>query len=299
MYGKTLGPPSVRSSVPATARIWSRMISASSRCRGMRQKQPVLGIDRDVGGDVAARHLVGLRGHHQPVHRLHAPAALDELERQPVEQLRMRRRLAHLAEVARRADDAFAEMMLPDPVHHHARGQRIVRATRATRRSRGGASSIWRPAAAPGTRVRFSDATDSTPGVISDALGVDAAAVQEVRRSRARARLRRSRAPSRNGCGFCLSSAAICCFELARAAAARPRGISATMSFSVILARSESLCSVFSICATLSRWPSVRSFGRRLPRDLQVLGQLRDLASDELLQVRRFEVASSPVCSGF
>ena len=37
MYGKTVGPPTVRSSVPATASIWSRMISASSRWRGMRQ----------------------------------------------------------------------------------------------------------------------------------------------------------------------------------------------------------------------------------------------------------------------
>ena len=47
--------------------------------------------------------------------------------RQVVEQLGMRGPFAELAEVARRAHDAVAEMMLPDAVHHHARGERIVR----------------------------------------------------------------------------------------------------------------------------------------------------------------------------
>ena len=42
--------------------------------------------------------------------------------RQPVEQFGMRRPLAHDAEIAGRADDALAEMVVPDAVHHHARG---------------------------------------------------------------------------------------------------------------------------------------------------------------------------------
>ena len=33
--------------------------------------------------------------------------------------------LAHAAEIVGRGDDAAAEMVMPDPVHHHARGQRI------------------------------------------------------------------------------------------------------------------------------------------------------------------------------
>ena len=60
------------------------------------------------------------------MHRLDAPAALDEGMGQPVEQLGMRRRLAVLAEVARRRDDPPAEMLLPDPVDHHPGGQRVV-----------------------------------------------------------------------------------------------------------------------------------------------------------------------------
>ena len=56
----------------------------------------------------------------------------------------MRRPLAHLAEVVRRAHDAFAEMMLPDAIDHHARGQRVL--------ARG--KPLGEPAAAPaGLRV--------------------------------------------------------------------------------------------------------------------------------------------------
>ena len=42
--------------------------------------------------------------------------------RQPVEQFGMRGPLAHDAEIARRADDALAEVIMPDAIHHHARG---------------------------------------------------------------------------------------------------------------------------------------------------------------------------------
>ena len=39
----------------------------------------------------------------------------------------MRRPLAEGAEVGRRADDPAAEVVLPDPVDHHPRRQRVVR----------------------------------------------------------------------------------------------------------------------------------------------------------------------------
>ena len=39
--------------------------------------------------------------------------ALHELDRQVVEQLRMRRLIAHLAEVVERRDDATAEVVVP------------------------------------------------------------------------------------------------------------------------------------------------------------------------------------------
>src|SRR5579871_6918065 len=60
--------------------------------------------------------------------RLHAPALLDEAVSQPVQQLRMRRPFAISAKVVGGTDDSAAEMVLPDPIHHHARGERIVRA---------------------------------------------------------------------------------------------------------------------------------------------------------------------------
>src|SRR5579864_2364147 len=56
----------------------------------------------------------------------------------------MRRLLAHLAEVVQRGDDATAEVMMPDSVDNHARGQRIVSRCQPFRQ---------RPAAARGVTV--------------------------------------------------------------------------------------------------------------------------------------------------
>src|SRR5437868_4511596 len=59
------------------------------------------------------------------MHRFNAPARIDELMRQPVEKLRMARRFGANAEIAGRAHKARAEMSKPNPIDHHARGQRI------------------------------------------------------------------------------------------------------------------------------------------------------------------------------
>ncbi len=58
---------------------------------------------------------------------LDAPAVFHEFSREPIEQFRMRGSRAVCAEVAGRADQPFAEMILPDAIHHHARGERIRR----------------------------------------------------------------------------------------------------------------------------------------------------------------------------
>ncbi len=71
-------------------------------------------------------HLVGLRRHDQPVHLFDAPVLLHQLDGQPVQKLRMRRTLAHLADVIRCREDAAAEVVLPDAVRGHARRQRIL-----------------------------------------------------------------------------------------------------------------------------------------------------------------------------
>ena len=53
------------------------------------------------------------------------PAVLDEGRGEPIEQLRVRGLVADHAEIARRARERLAEVVLPDAVHEDARGERI------------------------------------------------------------------------------------------------------------------------------------------------------------------------------
>ena len=200
------------------------------------------------------------RGHHQPVHRLDAPAALDELGREPVEQFRMRRPLAHLAEVARRAHDAFAEVMLPDPVHHDARGQRILRRRKPLGESAPPPGRWSRPAAARERPLASRLATESTPGFITLPLrpGCRDAGSRTAAPARPRspidiadgdtapaAACRVARSPSdSSACFRCTSS-----------------GMRATTSARRSCAPACRSASVFSICCTFSFWPSVRLSG--------------------------------------
>ena len=78
------------------------------------------------------------------MHRLDAPTPRDELGRQPVEQLGVARRRPGLAEVVGRGNDPLAKVEQPDPVDHHARGQRMAGLSQPLRKCQ--------PAAA-GTRV--------------------------------------------------------------------------------------------------------------------------------------------------
>ena len=121
-----LGPPALRLSWPLTARIESRTSSAVSRRMLKRQNSAFAGsiFRRLVIG--LRRHVVGIRRHDEPVHPLDLPAASHEFVGQPVEQFRMRRRLAELAEVVGRRHDAAAEVVLPQPIDEHPRRQRIV-----------------------------------------------------------------------------------------------------------------------------------------------------------------------------
>ena len=77
------------------------------------------------------RHLRRLsisRAHHDGLlHRLHVPAVAHELRRQPVQQFRIRRPLALRAEIFHGLHQPHAEIHLPEPVHRHARGQRVRR----------------------------------------------------------------------------------------------------------------------------------------------------------------------------
>ena len=57
--------------------------------------------------------------------RLEAPAAGDEFGRQPVQQLRMRRRIRADSKISGSRDETRSEMMRPDAIHHDPRGQWI------------------------------------------------------------------------------------------------------------------------------------------------------------------------------
>ena len=69
----------------------------------------------------------GGTGDDQPVNRLDAPAAGDELAGEPVEQLRVGGQIAHRAEIAGRGDEPAAEVAAPDPVDHHPGRQGMIR----------------------------------------------------------------------------------------------------------------------------------------------------------------------------
>ena len=84
----------------------------------------VLG-EKLVGG--LARTPIGIREQHRLDDVAHVPAALHELDGQPVQQLLVRRRLALRAEVVQNLRQARAEEHLPQAVDEHAGGERIVR----------------------------------------------------------------------------------------------------------------------------------------------------------------------------
>jgi hypothetical protein len=98
--------------------------------RGHAGEEFVVGIGvgfHSSGTSWKTRSTIRLRQHDHAVHRLDAPAGVDEALREPVEQFGMARRAALLAEVARCAHEAATKMVLPDAVHHHAGSERIAR----------------------------------------------------------------------------------------------------------------------------------------------------------------------------
>ena len=65
--------------------------------------------------------------HHEPEEGLHVPSRLAELDRQPVEQLRVRRRLPGDAEFSRGGNEALSEDLRPEAVDVDACRERMVR----------------------------------------------------------------------------------------------------------------------------------------------------------------------------
>ena len=104
---------------------------------------------------------------------------LHELDGQPVEQLRMRRRLALRAEVLARRDEARAEVRLPDAVDERPRRRRRLRGRPATART--SAASAARSAGS-GCRNAGTPALDRLAGL------EEVAALEHVRRARGSSR---------------------------------------------------------------------------------------------------------------
>src|SRR5215472_4728277 len=73
------------------------------------------------------RRPVGIRKHDEPVYLLDAPSTLRELHGQPIKQFRMSRCFSLTAEIIGCSDDSLVEVTQPDPVHHNAAQERLVR----------------------------------------------------------------------------------------------------------------------------------------------------------------------------
>ena len=70
---------------------------------------------------------IGRGRDHEPEEGLHVPSGLPELDRQPVEQLRVRRRLPGDAEFSHGGNEALSEDLRPEAVDVDAGGERMVR----------------------------------------------------------------------------------------------------------------------------------------------------------------------------
>ena len=134
-------PPIVVSSCPLTARIESRSSSASIRRRGIRHSNRSSGSTLRSPLIPGRAHLIGLREHDALMQRLERPAILDEPERQPVEQLRVRGSSPSLPKLSTEPDQPLAEMPSPDAVDDHPRGERVASGRSATGPARAGRSA--------------------------------------------------------------------------------------------------------------------------------------------------------------
>src|SRR5258706_7127533 len=96
----------------------------------MKRKAPehfIIGIDPGSLLTESRGLLIGARCQDEAMQLLEAPTVAHEFAGQPVEQSRVGRALAFQAEIARGSHNSAAEMILPDPVYHDARRQRIIR----------------------------------------------------------------------------------------------------------------------------------------------------------------------------
>ena len=121
------------------------MASALSRTNSASSRRGFCEASRRLSGSTLAQLgpqpgdlPIGVARHDQLHHVLHVPAALAELDGEPVEQFRMRRPLALRAEVVDLRAEAGAEELLPEAVHERRARSAGSLPRRATSRGRAG-----------------------------------------------------------------------------------------------------------------------------------------------------------------
>jgi hypothetical protein len=95
--------------------------------RGRAPIEGVVGILFQGGGLGTAVETVGAAEHDRTDEPFHRPAVFNEADGEVVEQLGMARLASGRAEVVDRLDEAPSEEVLPDPVRHDPRGERMGR----------------------------------------------------------------------------------------------------------------------------------------------------------------------------
>ena len=88
--------------------------------------QPVRGVGRHVGRRGLRCELIRARQHQCAHQLLDRPALANESLSQVIQQLRMRRRIAGDSKVINAEDQPLTEQVLPNPIDHHARRQRVL-----------------------------------------------------------------------------------------------------------------------------------------------------------------------------
>ena len=181
----------------------SRIDSASSRRRSNRQSQVLSGSGGALVVIGPAGELVGRREHDLAVNRLDRPAARRRTGRRASRAARggsAARRGRRSSTASRRSP---AEVVLPDPVDHHAGRQRVARAGSAIGQLEPAAGCRGAAAAGPGQERRDTVRDDR-------ARAVGLAPALERRRRSAGPRSRRSprQARRQRGRGFSRASSA-------------------------------------------------------------------------------------------
>ena len=97
------------------------------------RQQSVVRVVRQCFRRDPRRLAVGRRHHHQLEQVFHIPAAFAEFHGQPIQQLRMRGRIALTTEIFTRANDTGAKNRLPKQIRDDPRHQRVLRVRQPAR----------------------------------------------------------------------------------------------------------------------------------------------------------------------